>query len=57
MKKAKWFFAVILMFCCACFCDVCFADAPKDFLYDFSETNGSCGWTTNLSDQVLAGDE
>ena len=57
MKKAKYFFAAILMLCCTCFFGVCFADAPKDFLYDFSETNGSCGWTTNLSDQVLAGDE
>ena len=54
MKKRfllPFFFAVV----CAALLTVCFAETPM-ILYDFSEKNSTCYWTTNLSPSEISGD-
>lgn len=55
MKKRfllPFFFAVV----CAALLTVCFAETPM-ILYDFSEKNSTCYWTTNLSSSEISGDD
>lgn len=56
MKK-RILFPFFFVMMCAAFVNACFADAPKIKLYDFSEKNSTCYWTTDLSPSEISGDD
>lgn len=56
MKK-RILFPLFFVMMCAAFINACFADAPKIKLYDFSEKNSTCYWTTDLSPSEISGDD
>ncbi len=56
MKK-RILFPLFFVMMCAAFINACFADTPKIKLYDFSEKNSTCYWTTDLSPSEISGDD
>lgn len=55
MKKHALFSLLFILLCS--FLTVCNAQTPQTLLYDFSEKNSTCYWTTNLSPSEIKGDE